>query len=396
MMLCEPRPLNLKPYQAKYGRNLRRYRRAIQKGNYDQVHQLEHLLLNSHSAKALAIAKAADKKKYPLYPAKLEMMAGMLSCWEEPIAPAKLYFKKKPGGDLRSLFKYTVFGAAQQYLVLWVLEPRLRLHEGQYAVPGRDWAAAIEKVKEQIRKGYEWVIRGDIKNCYPSMNGDAVLDMLPGPRAVLRQVILPPMEECITYSSHYAALLDQVRRGLPQGAASTALVAAAVLAPVLDELPDCVVIVLYVDDFAIFAPSKDAAVETMNTLREALWAAPVGNLQLKFCNIHHVAEGFGFLGYHIRGDGEGGVIARPGMTAFEKLEAQLDAVDPTLPDAHARKVARLHSWRCRYVAWDGDEIGDNSLVAILGHHFSGDLEELVRRVHLRAKKTRDKKAAALA
>jgi len=181
MTLCEPRPLDLKPYQDEYRRNRRRYRRAIQEGKCRQVHQLEHLLLRSHSAKALAIAEAAKKKKYPLYPAKLDMTASMLSCWEDPIAPAKLYFKKKPGGDVRSIFKYGVFGAAQQYLVLWVLEPRLRLHEGQYAVPGRDRTAAVEKAKEQILKGYELVIRGDIKNCYPSMNGDRVLELLPGP-----------------------------------------------------------------------------------------------------------------------------------------------------------------------------------------------------------------------
>jgi len=167
-------------------------------------------------------------------------------------------------------------------------------------------------------------------------------------------------------------------------------VAAAVLAPVLDELPDGVVVVLYVDDFAIFAPSKAAAVETMNTLREALWAAPVGNLQLKFCKIYHVTEGFGFLGYHIRGDGNGGVIARPGTAAFEKLEAQLDAVDPTLPNAHAQKMARLLSWRCSYASWEGDELGDNNLVAIFGHHFAGDLEKLVRLAHMRAERTREK------
>jgi hypothetical protein len=133
------------------------------------------------------------------------MVASMLSCWERPTNPVTLYFKKKSDGGHRPIFKYGVMWAAQQYLVLWVLAPRLRLHEGQYGVPGRDRTAAVERAKQLIVDGYDQV-RGDIKNCYPSMNGEAVLAGLPGPRAVLRQVLLPPPMECISYPHGYAML----------------------------------------------------------------------------------------------------------------------------------------------------------------------------------------------
>ena len=357
--------------------------------------ELENLLLRSHSGKILALAKAAKKKGFPLYPAKLDMMASMLTCWEEPTAPATLYFKKKPDGGLRPIFKYGVLRAAQQYLVLWVLAPRLRLHAGQYGVPGRDRTDAIEAAKKRIKEGYRWVIRGDIKSCYPSMNGKKVLERLPGPQAVLRQVILPPSEGHLIYPSEHAALVDEVRGGLPQGAASTPLVAAAALAPVLNELPDVAVVIVYVDDFAIFAASKAAAVETMNTLRKCLRAAPLGNLELKFCAMRHVSEGFGFLGYDILYEDSGGVIASPSPAAFKKLELQLDTVDAGLfPDTQAEKMARLSSWRCSHAAWDGDEFGDCVLIAILSHHFSGDLEGLVQLIHLRAKGTKEKRKEA--
>jgi RNA-directed DNA polymerase len=384
-------PLRLGPSREQFSKQYRRYGRAIEDGHGNKIRQLENLLLKSHSGKMLAVARAAKEKKYPLYPAKLDLMADALSCWEQPAAPATLYFKKKPDGSLRSIFSYRVMQAAQQYLVWWVLAPRVRLHLGQYAVAGRDRTAAVVKAMELMEAGYDWVIRGDIKNCYPSMNGEKVLDNLPGPRAVLRQVVLPPLEQHLLYSKKHAALIRLVRRGLPQGAASTALVAAAALVPVLNELPDDVVPILYVDDFAIFAKSKAAAAHAMNTLREALRAAPVGHLELKICNIHHVTDGFRFLGYEIFRDEGGGATARPLLTAVESLYEQLEAIDagPSL-DPHGDKMGKLISWRCSYAAWDGDELTEEHLNVVLSNHFSGDLGELVQKLHLRAQITRER------
>ena len=251
----------------------------------------------------------------------------------------------------------------------------------------------MERAKQLIVQGYEWVIRGDITNCFPSMNGEAVLAMLPGPRAVLGQVLLPPPMECISYPYGYALHTLKARQGLPPGAASTPLVAAAALAPVLDELPDGAVAILYVDDFAIFVSSKAAAVNTMNALREALWAAPVGDLQLKFCNIHHVAEGFGFLGYHIFRNAGGGVTARPRQAALEKLYDQLEAVNPGTSAYPLRdKLNKAISWRCAYAAWEGgDDLTEDVLYVVLSDHFPVEhLEEFIEFLHFKAQITREK------
>ena len=53
-------------------------------------------------------------------------------------------------------------------------------------------------------------------------------------------------------------------------------------------------------------------------------------------------------------------------------------------------MARLISWRCSYAAWDGGGTADDTLIAILGNHFGGDLEELVELIRLRAQKTKEK------
>jgi hypothetical protein len=415
-------PLNLAACRRKYRKQQRRYRRAVQDNHRRRLHQLENWLLKSHTAKVVALAKAGKQKQSTLDAAKLDMMGRALSCWEDPIEPAGLYFKKKESGGVRPIFSYGIMRAAQQYMAVGMLEPRLWLHEGQYAVPGRDRTAAIETAKELIGDGYHWVIRGDITNYYPSMNGEEVLARLPGPRAVLRRIILPPTGKGLSSPSTPLSLIQQVRRGLPPGAASTALVAAAALAPVLLELPGDAVVILYVDDLAIFAKSKAAAANAMNALEEALRAAPVGDLQLKFCKLCRVIPGFKLREYYIFLDENEGPIARPLMAAFQKLDDQLSAMGPwfgplcetvddvmsfiksktpspaspsssgfmpkTPEELHAEKIACLLNWRCSYAAWDGDEYGDEVLIALLSNHFDGDLEAMLTMIHARARKTK--------
>ena len=126
----------------------------------------------------------------------------MLSCWQDPHERATLYFKKKPNGEHRPIFSYGLFRAAQQYMVLPVLEPRLRLHAGQYCLRGRGRNHAMENAKKQILTGNEWVNRADIRNCFPSLKGERVLAMLPGPATVMRTVILPPSEEYLIHPRH--------------------------------------------------------------------------------------------------------------------------------------------------------------------------------------------------
>jgi hypothetical protein len=388
--------LKLAPYRQQYDRQHRRFRHALATGHRRKIRQLENWLLKSHTAKVLAIAHAVaikrrNKKKLPpLYPAKLELMADMLSAWEAPDSPVWLRSKKKKDGGERWYYDYSVMWAAQQYLLLWLLEPRLQIHDGQYGVKRKGRTEAVETAKKAIRDGYEWVIRGDIRDCYPSMNGYTVLARLPGPPAALRQILLPPTTKALSTPtgtpSHY-----EVRRGLPQGAASMPLVVAAALAPALHKLPDDVIAILYVDDFAIFARSKAAAAHAMNTLRECLRAASVGDLELKFCDLHHASEGFAFLGYHIFRHENGNVVARPHGAAFEALYNRLEALDAAGGAVGSlKKTGLVRGWRCSYASWEGDEYGDDLLYAILAHHFPGDIDELIGELHARAEKTRAK------
>jgi hypothetical protein len=171
-------PSDLAACRKRYRKQLRRYHRAIEDGHRARVHQIENWLLNSHTAKVVALAKAsgnkaarsrgAQKKRFKFTPAQLDMMASALSCWQDPTEPAVLYVKEKKSGGVRLIIRYGVMRTAQQHLAVGMLEPRLWLHEGQYAVPGRHRTAAIEIAKQVIGDGYHWVIRGDINPLHSS------------------------------------------------------------------------------------------------------------------------------------------------------------------------------------------------------------------------------------
>ena len=63
---------------------------------------------------------------------------------------------------------------------------------------------------------------------------------------------------------------------------------------------------------------------------------------------------------------------------------------PASLDPHGDKMRNLISWRCLYAAWDGDELTEDHLILALSNHFPGDLEELVQKLHLKAKITRER------
>jgi hypothetical protein len=76
--------------------------------------------------------------------------------------------------------------------------------------------------------------------------------------------------------------------------------------------------------------------------------------------VQQVAEGFGFLGYHIFLNASGGVTAVPREAAFEKLYDRLAAIDAGASSG-ADKMATVFSWRCAYAAWEGGDHGDDVL-----------------------------------
>ena len=62
MMTWETKPLDLRRYREEFGKQYRRYCGAVHEGHGRKIHQLENLLLRSHSGKVLALARPRRRR----------------------------------------------------------------------------------------------------------------------------------------------------------------------------------------------------------------------------------------------------------------------------------------------------------------------------------------------
>src|SRR5262249_47809273 len=135
---------------------------------------------------------------------------------------------------------------ALQHLVLSVLYAIAELHPLQFATRGvRD---AIAEVMKAMRAGYVHVREIDIKDCYPSFDGDKLVELVPVQKKVIERVLLPRHLHIVPSKFHHSLsgigpadtgqtelpplekYLAAARRGIPQGSAASPLLAEMLLA----------------------------------------------------------------------------------------------------------------------------------------------------------------------
>ena len=126
--------------------------------------------------------------------------------------PVILSFKEKEDkpGHFRSLLDFGIENRVLQYLVLGALKARANLHPNQYAMKGSH--AAIRRVAELMANGYEHAVEIDIKDCFPSFDGEKVPDLLSLPKRVTKSVLLNGSHN-LMYHSYWSSYLVRIARG---------------------------------------------------------------------------------------------------------------------------------------------------------------------------------------
>ena len=243
--------------------------------------------LRSFDAKFTATAKAFQKM-HPdakLPKAKLAKIAAHLDPWMGTKEPARVSARPKSSGGHRIVVDFQLENRALQYLVRGALRPwaKQQLHQDQYGMQGgRD--AAIKAAAEALDEGFAWAVTADIKDFYPSINGKQLQKLLPLSEEVIRLVML---SRYLRLSLGWrplavttAEFMAQARQGIPQGSATSSLLAEVVLAPLFTALPEGACVINLADNFLILAPSKAEVCSIVNTLRCACKSLPAGPLRL--------------------------------------------------------------------------------------------------------------------
>ena len=201
------------------------------------------------------------------------------------------------GDDIRTLHIPAVRDRIVARAILGAIGPYVDPHLGSASYAYRPGLGVIDAVQALARlreEGFEWVLRTDIDQCFPTLR------IAEARRRLAVLVPDPALLEVIDLliARPYVAAGRGVRRmrGLPQGCPLSPLLANLVLAEVdADLLAEGLPIVRYADDIAVAAESSDEAWEACRILSTALgrFAMELGSEDTAVMSF---AEGFTFLG----------------------------------------------------------------------------------------------------
>ncbi|MCA1992663.1 MAG: group II intron reverse transcriptase/maturase [Coleofasciculus sp. S288] len=294
----------------------KRIYRAAKRGDVRVVRKLQKILMQSWSARCLAVRQVTqdnkgkktagvDGKKNLTPKQRLTLIKNLRIIGKSK--PARRIWIPKPGKDeKRPLSIPTIHDRALQALVKLALEPEWesKFEPNSYGFrPGRSCHDAVGQIYLSINKQPKFVLDADIAKCFDKINHKALLEKLNTFPTLRRQI-----RSWLEAGAIDEAQLIPTSEGTPQGGVISPLLANIALHG-MEELTKKVsktaCLVRYADDFVIL----DKDITVVQRCKEAIEEFLKGmGLELKDTKtrISHTLQkyegnvGFDFLGFNIR------------------------------------------------------------------------------------------------
>jgi hypothetical protein len=368
-----------------YRNGLQKVAKAAAAGDQQALALQMDRFLRSGYAKMVGVAAAAQKyaKKHPDAPrltlAEMKQFAGHLDPFK-PLAEAVTFFPEpKNDKELRPVFK---FGRQRRALfemcwdALAACTPKFPF---DYLEPGRGgMPAAVRQIVQLLQGGkYGYIVKTDVTNCYGSVEQEAVIQSLPLPTEVTKNVILIGENTHIKAPEEVRKLIQEykypntfhntaARQGLPQGALTSSLVMSRYIhGPLLATTSFVDRLVNYADDVWVTAIDQPEAQDIRQCLLSRYETCPVGALSVRDMIIP--TRQFVSVGHYgvrcVAPDLGGGVRISASHKHWEKLKDMIHRMCPTESDAAfctfmecAR--SRAEEWRKAFPLCTHDEAAD--------------------------------------
>ncbi len=348
-------------------RLLDRMKRAVCTNQAGAVKFLTTAFFKSRCAKFVALEVAGQQLKRKGKPhiegAALLDMANDLQIDHETGEQVHLFpMVKSNGYDIRPMHSYGQKERARQIMVAKVLAITHNTDERQYAGKGgRD--AACQEAHDRIEQGYKFAVEVDIKNFYPSIDRDHLKKILGVDGKLIEGIVLSmdadvrPKEDSPLYRSHSVpgpwSLFMDARRGLPQGASSSPIVAEIVVAEIMSSVPKGMLIINFADNFLVMGHTRREVEDALMTLSNAIKRSPAGYFEVKKKSVRRIVDGFDFLGYRFRSE-----RGRPKVSAaskpLEKLCKKIakEALRVARTNAAGGRLwSIINGWRSAFRLW---------------------------------------------
>jgi RNA-directed DNA polymerase len=322
-----------------------RIAKATREQDWRRVKALQRFLVNSFSAKALAVKRVSenDGKRTPGVDgevwsnpeAKWQAIQRLDSRGVRPQPLRRVYIPKRGGHKMRPLGIPTMIIRAQQALHLQGLEPVAETRADPHSYGFRRCRGtqdAIARVFNLLARkcSAPWILEGDIRGCFDNFGHGWLEGHIPMDKKVLRDWLKAGYVE--------SGKLFRTQAGTPQGGIASPTIAnialdglEAVLAQRFSRTRSAVNrlrvrLVRYCDDFVITGSSKEVLENEVKPCVETFFAERGLELSKEKTLITHISEGFDFLGQNVR-KYDGTLLIKP---SAKNVKAFLDSVRETI------------------------------------------------------------------
>jgi group II intron reverse transcriptase/maturase len=217
-----------------------------------------------------------------------------------PVRQVQIPKAGKPG-EYRMLGVPTIYDRVCQQALLNRIEPLFEpiFDEANFGYRrGRSTQDAMRKVWKEIQSGSEWIVEGDLKDFFGSVNHEKLLAL------VAQQIsdgrVLRLIEAMLKAGSYGKGRLYPTERGTPQGGVVSPVLSNVLLTPFDREMRrKGYQVTRYADDWVITCKSAAEARAAIVAAQRILEQLSVV-LHPQKTRIVHVRHGFDFLGYRIK------------------------------------------------------------------------------------------------
>ena len=314
----------------------RRIAEAYRNQRYDVVITLQHKMIHSFYAKALAVRQVSCINRGKKTPGVDNVIWNTPELRFEAIdslnrrgyksKPLKRIYIPKNDGGKRPLSIPTMRDRAMQTLYKYALEPigEVTADSSSYAYrPRRNARNAIAQCCEILSKNnsIEWILKIDIKSCFDNISHEWLLNHIFADKVMLRKIIKTPyMKDLISYPTI---------NGIPQGGALSSVLCNMTLdglENLLSEHFGCDVhTVRYADDILVLGNFTLFSQHCITSLVNEFLSERNLSISESKTGIFHVEQGFDFLGWRIYRE-QNKIISVPMRERIGRLLARIESI----------------------------------------------------------------------